>query len=804
MSKKVVEAFVRAKPKEISVTETYCYKAEISDNDHLSFEDANGDIKVKFFYDGQGFHWKFLGFLRRKLLPRWLRKRWAQLFGWTPLSWLSSFLKARVGQKGTAKCFDAAAIEDARKYTGKCSMARVGYLALWGYDRSNFEGRWPESRTLRLEIPIDNLEQKLAQSQKYELCYTYPLQKPEIPLPNFGRITLTDVSSESLQGSLRQTNSNFGKLHSKTDEVLRLELELMIDGGEPELDDDNQLSEEIVKRWWEEYETEKKKSASILSKDQKKKNRKWRKKEKNEDEDEKEDNEPVLGQIICREGLRSNDELREAIKSLIWRGGYLIIRLDKLEEVETLKKRLLKVVLEDSIWLLPPYRHEKASSKRKQWVVVPVPMQPRDSTSYRHSHLSIQSKPFSSLIEVHKILGNVNETEILARYISARANAAGGKLFLPVSANSINNSRNKIYEDTKEKFWEAAQCCRPEMPLHPSDFEELKDGVSVSIRRASSEVYSVKGGKVYTWEDGKPPKELSVDETYQFIQDRCALSYPLITSLPFISYAYINWLCFDPREADGVRYDPQKKVIKWSDRVWFWQTPDHQFRLTLPLVINRPIELYRQGSIQGQLHLELGGYLKSGLEINHFDALGKQNSQSPDDRPEVKKKSKIEIEFNITLEAIFRNRLFKTSRILEFDGVRPNVDRLEEIKGVMGDLGLENIQVDYAKTDWLGWHPIPISDDTIEQALANGGFVIEAHRPPNLNVTVKVNGKLKHLYREHKHGERSDRMRVQTGNMQINIEGSIRDEPPQTLSILLNRLQQMLTERFSHIGTKVV
>lgn len=799
MSKKEIEAFVRTVPKEISITEIYCYKAEVSDNDHLSFEEANGDIKVKFSYDGQRYQWKILGFSSQWLILRWLKQRWVQLVGWVPLSWLNSLRKSDTGQKESTKCFDVAAIEDAEKYRGQYSMARVGHLALWGYDRSNFGGHWPENRTLKMEIPIDGLEQKLSQSQKYELCYTYPLQKPKIPLLNFERITLTDVSLESSYGALPQTNDTSGKLHSKTDEVLSLDLELMIDGGKPDLDEDNQLSAELVKQWWDKFE--KKKSKSILEKDKNTKRRRWRREKQKDSEEQRKDAQPTVGQIICLEGLHSENELREEINVLVWRGGYLIIRLDKSEEVETLRKRLLKVALEDSIWLLPPYRHEKASSKRKKWVVVPVPMQPRDGTSYRQSHLSIQSKPLSSLIKVDKVLGNIDNPDYIAKHLSAIANAGGGKLVLPTPAsNTTVNKRREIFKELK--LDEAAESCRPRMPIHPSDLEPVKEGVSISISRASSEVYSTKGGQVYIWQDNKL-KELSIDEIYHLIHNRCALSYPLITSLPFISYAYINWSCFDPREADGVRYDPQKKVIKWPDKIWFWQTQDYRFRLTLPLVINRPIELYRQGSIHGQLHLELSEDLKSGLEINYFDALGKQNPQSQDNLPQIKKKSKIEVEFDITLEAIFRNRLFKTSRILEFDGVRPNVDRLEQIKGIMVDLGLENIQVSYANF-WLNWYQIPLTDDTIAEALSNGGFIVTARRPPNLNVTLRINGKLKHLYREHKHGERSNRMRLQTGNMQIIIEGSIQDEPAHTLSILLNHLQQMLTERFGHIGMQVV
>ncbi len=595
--------------------------------------------------------------------------------------------------------------------------------------------------------------------------------------------------SEGLRKLWQWTDRSFGQLYSKTDEELYLKLKLSINGGKPELDEDNQLPDHIVKYWWQ--NTQKKQSKQLQENEAKKKKRKSNKKDQQNEGS-------VLEQVVCIEGFPSMEELKEILNDLAFKqGGYLLIRLDKSEEVESLKERLLRVSLKSSIPILEPYKHDGYKPNRKPLVVVPVPKKLTSEPNYRRNHLSLRSDP--PIIEVDRILTDVTSNE-LAIYLSAIANTTNGKLGLvnSLSKNNLNRSSNPI-EALKTTVQQAAISCQPQMDT--PYMKLVGNTLLVLIKRALSTVYTV-DGMIYIWKDGHP-EQLSVEKSYKFIKECMALNYPLISPLPFISYACIDWSYFDPRETDGVRYDPQKKIIKWPDKVWFRQMPEYKFEVILPLSINRPIELYRQGSINGQVHIELGNNLKSGLAIEYFDALGKHQSQYQTELPKTKKKSKIELEFNITLDAIFSNRLFRTSRILEFEGIRPSFERLEELKGMMGDLGLESIGMDYSDF-WLHRLYGFISSDTIEEGLAYGGFVIEARRPPNLNITLKVNGNLKNISRERKQGERADRMRVQTGNMRITIIGEIEDEPSQTLSILLNRLQQMITERFSHIGVQVV
>ncbi|MCB0171439.1 MAG: hypothetical protein KDJ97_12880 [Anaerolineae bacterium] len=772
MSKQKNNVFVRALPQEITITETYRYTAEISENDYLSFENASGDIKAKFFYDGQGDHnWSLSEFLRR----------------WVPFRWLDRFLRSQGKSKKIEKCFDTNAMKDAKAYQPRSAMATVGHLVLQGYEQPNFVAEWPEDESIEFLIPIDDFEQKLAQSQKYEVICAYPLHQPETPLINLEKVALNDDSREDARTAWQRSSGWLGSLHSKFDEELSLELNLSMDGGDPALDEDNQLPIDVIEHWWRSSQKIKPK----IQQENEEKEKKRTKKNKEDDETDK----SAFEQVLCIAGIPSSQELKDSLSDLaLNRGGYLLIQVNKSDEIEQLKENILRASLVNSLPVLEPYKHQSYHPNRKPLIVIPVPMKPKQRQYYRGSHLSIQSKP--SIIEVDRILGEDVTPNVLSKYISAIANKAEGELGLVISDNDTRDLSD-ILTDLRAKVKKAAKSCKP--PMETPSTKRIENGLLVFINHASSAAHTV-NGIVHVWKDGEP-KELSVEETYRFVKNHLSLKYPLIMPSPFIAYAQIDWFYFDPREEDGVRYDPQKKVIKWPERVLFKQTADHKFEINLPLQINRPVELYRQNRIFGKIHIELGNSLKSGLKIHYFDAVGNLRTPYKGGLPKIKQKSKIEIDFVVNLDAIFRRRRFTSFRTIGFDGVRPELERLEELQTILADVGLESIRVDYEEFRMKGY---PITNDEFtKKTMENDGFIVEGLRPPNLNITLHVKGKFRTIYRERKHGERADKMRVHTGNLQIQIEGSIQNEAPENLSVLMNRLQQLLTERFSHISAQV-
>jgi hypothetical protein len=770
------EAFVRAKPRKISITETYRYKADVSDYIYMPFVGAEGEIKIEFVYDGElrDFRWK-------------LRAFWDGLLDkWELLKWLKNWFQPKPGDK---KFFGVAAIADAEKYGDACRTARVGHLALRGYRKPNFEEDWPENQTIELKIPVDGLKQNLAQSQKYELSCRYPLREPKSPLIRLSDVALTDETLN--QGGSWIWLKQAEELHSERDEILQLKIKLVVDGGQPDLDADNKVPSDVVKRWWREGKRKKPKSQE----ESEEKEVPGSKKDGKEKRENSEEEQPAQEQISCLDGLPSRDDLCKKLKDLaLRRGGYLLIHLAKSDDFKVLKKQLLEAAFHCTpfIPIFEPYEYEL---DHRPLVVVPVPMLLPPQSAPHRSRLCIESDPRSSVEYVDKILerGDTEQpVKELAWTLSALANTVGGKIFWTAQ----RGDDRKVLEETVRK---ARLFCKPRLDLRIYLEAEREDGWILRIERASSQVYSV-DGIVYTWEDGKL-KELSVDEIYRLIEDRCTLYYPFVVAPPLISHAHLGWSGFNGRETRGVRYDPQKETLKWSEGIRFWQTPEHRFEVTLPLLINRPIELYRQSEIKGQVHIELKDQLRSGLDIDYFNVLGEQRPRPQGGPPIIEKKSKIELEFDITRDAIFKRRRFTTSRKLEFEGVKPDRERLKDIQGMLADLGLENIDVSPANP-WLDDWFIFLADDPVKIVMDNGGYRIEGSRP-NLRITLHVEGELRNIYRERKQGDRVDRMRLQAGGMQITIKGEIRGESPQELSVLLNRLQRLLKERFSYLRFQV-
>ncbi len=781
--------FVRTTPQKISITETYRYKAEISDYIYMSFTGADSEITVEFLYDGElrDFRWKLRvfweGLCDKWILFKKLSNGWKRFFNWGPLNWINKQIEhILLGKRLGKKSFGIAAIKDAQKHSKNYQMAQVGHLALRNYPKSSISEK-QLSKTLKLEIPINSLKQKLAQSKKYKLTYKYPLQKPESPLIRLSDVKLTDETTNH-----RETRILLEELYSKYDEILLLAIDLVIDGGQPDLNADNKVPRKVVERWWREG---KKKRSADKENSKNKKVRKGKKDSKEKQENREQEEQPTQEQIICLEGLHPISELANELKVLALRqGGYLLILLDKLGDVTILKKRLLQATFRYTpfIPIFEPYEYKL---NRKPLVVVPVPMLlPRES-SHWPNHLRIESDPQSSIEEVDEIIERDNANQ-LAKTLSALANTAGGRIFL-------RDQRNGNKDFLEKTLKEATKHWQPHLDIRDVDPEPRKNGWIIRVKPTSSVIYSV-DGVVYSWENGKP-KELTIDETYKLIKDHCTSHYPLIGTRPVISYANLKWHDFNARESHGVRYDPQKQVIKWSEKIWFWPTPNHKFKMTLPVIINRPVELYREKNIGGQVQVELKEQLKSGLEIDYFNALGEQRPRPQGGLPVIEKKSKIQLEFDIILGAVFQRRLFKTSRKLEFEGVKPDGERLKDIQEMLADLGFENITVKPANPQLDDW-AIYLTDDFVKYVMDNGGYIITGFKP-KMWVRLYIEGQLMNIRRERKESHRIDRMRLQTGKMRITIYGGKTGKPFQELSVLLNHLQRLLEERFSYIRYQI-
>lgn len=797
--------FVRAKANKISITETYIYQADIRDDTSISFEEAGGEIKVEFLYDGEGQDWRQRLHLFKKELVEdrklfeQLRKQLQRFFSLKLLVWPVKQLRLRrlwkriektlLGSWNDKKSFGLAAMTDAEKYSSAHQMAWAGYLTLQGYQRPNFAENWPENKRINLELPIDNLEQKLAQSQKYELCFKYPLQKVEAPPVRLGTVSLTDEGSDYRDyywlGSELTSSNHFEELYAKHDEVLQLKIDLEVDGGPPQVEADGKIPQKIIKAWWE---TGKKSTCGAEQKENEEDN------EEERVDDDNDDEYPLKEQLRCMQGLCSVEELAWALKSLAEkRGGYLLIKLDKPDDdFEELKKCLLRAVFSSTVFvpIFMPYKHEDEGL-----IVVPVPMMSKGSSDYRASHLYIKSQVQSNFDSPTKVV-KVEDTEQLAKTLTAFANGIGGKISLSLQPEHDEKAIVNL-------VLKALLRCHPLFEWWDERVIRFTTGkrgdLLIYVERANIKVYSV-AGVVYRWEEGII-KELDIDESYEFIKERCLIDYPLVIIPPVISFACIKWPNFDARESFRVRYDSQQQVIEWSEEIQLKQLPDHRFQMSLPLLINRPVELYRQEKVTGQIHLDLKGRVLSGLEVNYFDALGTQRPHPWGGIPVIEKTSKVVLNFSVMLKPIFQRKWSTTRRQLEFEGVRLDRDRLKDIQNMLADLGLENIAIERVKPAQKEW-TISFKADSARDAI-DDEYLIKTRRPGLLEVALHVVGQPVTIRRERTDYSRLDRMSVQTGKMRITIIGAIRGESPQELSVLLDRLQRLLKERLNTLRFQV-
>ena len=168
----------------------------------------------------------------------------------------------------------------------------------------------------------------------------------------------------------------------------------------------------------------------------------------------------------------------------------------------------------------------------------------------------------------------------------------------------------------------------------------------------------------------------------------------------------------------------------------------------------------------------------------------------------MEKTSKVILKFDIMLDPIFRRREFSTERKLEFEGVKPDAERLRDIQSMLAALGLEDI-IRQPANWWLSDQRLSFNEDTVQKIMDNGGYLIEGRKPGLLWIRLHIEGQSVEIVRERVEGDRIDEMLIQAGKMHITITGWIKGESPQELFTLLNQLQQLLKERFDHVRFQV-
>jgi hypothetical protein len=799
VSSKQPQGYVRAKPRKISLTETYHYRAEIQDATNFQFEKAEGQIKVEFIYDGErrDGRWKMRQFLdslpkRFKLLHRLERSlRWFLHLGlveWitrlTRLAWLwGKFEQLLLGKKpDDKKYFGISAVKDAAKCGQGYPTARVGHLVLHDYDPSNFKQEWPKQQTVPLEIPIEGLKRNLERTRQFSLSYKYEPKEPAAPPLHLPVVKLSDVGWDGR-----------GERHSHLDEVLRFGISLALDASQPGVDESDELSQEVIERWWHDLRKEELNKEEMLEQ---------------------------YRQVYLLDGLDDTSAIERAMYNLATRrGGYILLQPKKSNEdkeanLRQLRHNLLQIALSEGPVFVPVLRPYHRPVDNRVVYVVPVPMVPprwyderpeRQDPIYE-SKLWVSGTESKFPEKTIKIAGKGDNVDReLAETLAALANSQGGSVLLKVA-----DDQQFCFDDVYQGFiYPACFLCWPPLDLNLMQFFEYRGKTIwlIEIERPSPEVHSVSKGVdkvIYRWENGRmsslsPSNEDDIEGIYQLFKDRCNLSYPIVEPRPVVFHADLHGPRFDARDYHGSTYSREDEALKWTDEIAFHLDEDQVYRTTLIFAFNRPVELYEQEELTGHVQIDLEDRMLSGMDITLFDAVG--NKLQAGDIME--KKSQVRITFDhIILRQVFKRREFHARRELEFEGVRPGDQRLDDIQGMLADLGLENITRKAAKA-WIARYVGSLPAEEVMENL--GGYYILGQRSDGLRILLEITGKSRNFARERKEGERIDRVRVESGRMHIAIHGRVEGElrDAQELSRLLNDLQRLLKERFSYMRAQV-
>lgn len=160
----------------------------------------------------------------------------------------------------------------------------------------------------------------------------------------------------------------------------------------------------------------------------------------------------------------------------------------------------------------------------------------------------------------------------------------------------------------------------------------------------------------------------------------------------------------------------------------------NEYGLTLYLLVCASEGLINQDKLQGHMKLRIENVLFSGRDIAWIHSTGKR--QKIDELPMVKKHTFCNVNFDITLSELFDKRQILITHQWCFPGVYLNANRLDDLQGILKDIGYETDPPEY-ETDETG------ANGSNEKAVS--GFKL-----------VKVSGKRYHV----KSGEKIRTMNI--------------------------------------------
>jgi hypothetical protein len=237
----------------------------------------------------------------------------------------------------------------------------------------------------------------------------------------------------------------------------------------------------------------------------------------------------------------------------------------------------------------------------------------------------------------------------------------------------------------------------------------------------------------------------------------------------------------EPVEEEGAESDAEEgtEPVAEEDRIPLSLT-DETVTLSsgeMTLSISNPGELYKQEKLSGRVEVTVNRLL-SGMDARLYDATGKKCQPQ---RPELKLKSTVTMEFSLPLYDAFARRTMWPYQWLYFDEVIPSKMRVDDIVMALRNRGFKvgpphNIDQD---SYWI------VAD--------------RVHGPDQLRLYLYVTGERYKARRERSvPGGMTYRTSVDSGDLRINVYGSLRgDSKPVVYEI--NALRRALRERFDRL-----
>ena len=299
------------------------------------------------------------------------------------------------------------------------------------------------------------------------------------------------------------------------------------------------------------------------------------------------------------------------------------------------------------------------------------------------------------------------------------------------------------------------------------DFEKLRDNIQ--------DIHSQYSLFLMIQVQAKVPKSDFSDDC-QPVLKKLSLNWPTVTSSDSIE------LVSHDISTCQMSYNPLSKGWEWRNihMRHDMKASSNDFEIlrseTVLMNIKQPGELYHQDTLQGKAKVEIEDFLLSSIGTRYFDGTGKHI-------PSLEKSKTIfESDFHLILDDAFAQRLYSPTRIFNFDGVIPEIDRINDIKSILIDRGFKAQKKSFNSQNFLHY---------LEGQKLDG--------PIQMTVKIVITGKLFpiEIVKEIEGGKKVKSNR-DSGDIKIYILGKT-SASHEALILEIDAIQNAINDRFERI-----